>query len=103
MIYLKNSEFVELQTDVRWLKKEFESITPKINDMHDTFMHGEHKIENNGQCIKVLNKEVFGNGKKGLKEMVVELREEVRVRFAIYTGAAAVLAAVGSTLLGRIL
>jgi hypothetical protein len=57
------STVARLENDMQWVKKSLEEITPKINNMHDTFIAGEGKI-------KVLNKAIFGNGKPGLIDKV---------------------------------
>ena len=56
-----------IETEVKYLKKSFDSIIPKINEMHETFIRGEGKI-------KVLNKEVFGDNSNGLKHDVADLK-----------------------------
>jgi len=64
-----NSErLVILETDTKWIKKQFEAVVPKIESMHNTFIKGEGKIA-------TLNKTVYGNGKKGIVEKVDILME----------------------------
>ena len=52
-------KMAEVVTDLSWIKRNLATVMPKIEEMHTTFIQGEGKI-------KVLNKEVFGNGKPGL-------------------------------------
>lgn len=59
----KEKELAEMGTNQKWIMEQMKDIVPKINNMHDVFTSGEGKI-------KVLNKTIFGNGKKGLLERV---------------------------------
>lgn len=72
-------EFTVMQQDVKSMNKQMDLIVPKIERIHDTFIKGEGKIN-------VLNKEVFGNGKPGIRIELNELRLTVEKRFAYYAG-----------------
>ena len=65
----KEAELAELQTDMKWIKENLKTITPKITNMHDTFTKGDGKIS-------TLNKEVFGNGKPSLKQQITEIEKK---------------------------
>lgn len=88
----KEQELTKLQTDMEWVKKACENMIPKIDDMHTTFLKGEGKIG-------VLNKEVFGNGKKGLRDSVNDLK----VRLAYYSGIIAVVTVIGTAIVNQII
>lgn len=64
-----------LQNNVDHIKKDLAETLPKIDAMHDTFIKGEGKIS-------ALNKEVFGNGKRGLREEV----NTINKRLAYWAG-----------------
>ena len=63
---LKNIKEVELAN----IKCSMNEMKNKIDLMYDTFIKGEGKIS-------VLNKEVFGNGKPGLREKINNLARYV--------------------------
>ena len=72
-------DFIIVKSDVKNLCKSVDNIVPKIEEIHDTFIKGEGKIT-------VLNKEVFGNGKPGLRKELSDLRVLVERKFAYYAG-----------------
>lgn len=72
-------EFTVMKQEIKTITKQMDIITPKIERIHDTFIKGDGKIT-------VLNKEVFGNGKPGIRSELNELRLTVEKKFAYYAG-----------------
>ena len=71
-----------MKTEMKEINKQMECITPKIDEIHDTFIRGEGKIS-------VLEKEVFGNGKPGIRTEINKLTLLVEKKFSWYAGAIA--------------
>jgi len=64
-----------------------ESIVPKINKMHDTFLRGSGKINNNTTGISDIKKVLNGNGNPGLISKV----NKIDRKMAFYAGGLAVI------------
>jgi len=71
-----------MKTEIKLISKQMDCILPKIDEIHDTFIRGEGKIHS-------LEKEVFGNGKPGIRTEINKLTLLVEKKFSWYAGAIA--------------
>jgi t-SNARE complex subunit (syntaxin) len=80
------SEIAVIKRDIEYLKQNFNDIKPMISKMYDTFIRGDGKIKELRNDVNKICKDLDGNGKKGLKEQINDLRNQI----AYYVGGLAV-------------
>lgn len=102
-----NTEVQLIKKDISYLKDSMDKMIPKFENMYETFIKGEGKIN-------VLNKTVFGNGKIGLKDKIDLKAEKIEIneiqkrlnkldeKFAKYAGGLAVVVTI-ITILANVL
>ena len=92
-------KITRMEEQLKNVVKTLESVCPKIDKMHETFLKGEGKIQKNRDNFYELNKTVNGNGKVG----VVEKIQLVEKRIAYYAGGLVVVVAVIQLIIGVLL
>ena len=92
-------KITRMEEQLKNVVKTLESVCPKIDKMHETFLKGEGKIQKNRDNLYELNKTVNGNGKVG----VVEKIQLVEKRIAYYAGGLVVVVAVIQLIIGVLL
>jgi len=96
---MKQTEIVKLVIMEEQLKnviKTLEQLKPKINNMHETFIKGDGKIQSNRVSIQQLNKTLNGNGNIG----VVDKIQLIEKRMAYYAGGLVVAVAIVQIIIG---
>ena len=81
-------EVAVMKNDVEHIKEHLTVVSDKINKMYETFVKGEGKIS-------VLNKEVFGNGKPGLRSELTD----VKIKLAKYVGIGTAIIFIGQIII----
>lgn len=91
------TQIAVMKTDMEYMKKKLDDFIietkPKIIEMHDTYLTGEGKIKGLRENINEIKKDLNGNGKKGLKAEVNDLKYWIAGASAVI-GAAVVIATV---------